>query len=96
MLGCCYRTPKTVRPRSAHWIVAPLCLAVFCLTAIVVYRWGEELRNRGSAGAKHTATAYVVERTAKGGQSETRFPLPPPTTIRDVPRQQPTPGPIPT
>ena len=75
MLGCCYRTPKTVRPRSAHWTLAPLCLVVFCLTAIVVYCWGEEIRGHGSAAAKHTATAYVVARAVKGGENENRIPF---------------------
>ena len=42
MFGYLLKDPQTVRPRSAGWTLAPLCLAVFCLTAVIVYCWGEE------------------------------------------------------
>ncbi len=75
MLGYGNRMPQTVRPRSARRMPAPLCLVVFCLTAIVVYCWGEEIRIHSSGKAKHTATAYVVERATKAGQSDVRIPI---------------------
>ncbi len=65
---------QTVRPRSARRMPVPLCLLVFCLTAIVVYGWGKEIWIPSTGKAKQTATAYVVER-AKAGQSDLRIPM---------------------
>jgi hypothetical protein len=75
---------QTVRPRSARWKPVPLCLVVFCLTAIVVYCWGKEIWIPTDAKAKHTATAYVVERAAKAGQSDARIPI---AAVDDDPRR---------
>jgi hypothetical protein len=75
---------QTVRPRSARWTPVPLCLVVFCLTAIVVYCWGKEIWIPTGAKAKHTATAYVVERAAKAGQNDARIPI---AAIDDDPRR---------
>ncbi len=75
---------RTVRPRSTGRMLAPFCLVVFCLTAIVVYCWGEEIRNHSSAKAKPAATAYIVGRAAKAGQSEVRIPI---AAIDDDPRR---------
>jgi hypothetical protein len=66
---------QTVRPRSARWMPVPLCLVVFCLTAIVVYGWGTEIWIPRDAKAKPSATAYVIERAAKAGPSDARIPM---------------------
>jgi uncharacterized protein involved in exopolysaccharide biosynthesis len=66
---------QTVRPRSARWMPAPLCLVAFCLTALVVYCWGTEIWIPRDVKPKQNATAYVIERAAKPGQSDVRIPM---------------------
>ncbi len=63
------RGSQTVRPRSSGKVPLLPCLLIFCLTAITVYRWGDERRhnrpvNLGTTYSvpTYTARAYVLEK----------------------------------
>ena len=78
------QSPRTVRPRSFGRVPLWLCLLAFCATAMVVYRRGRERWRPLRTGPTYTATAYVVARSQRSNEGETRVPI---VFTADNPRQ---------
>jgi hypothetical protein len=64
------QSPQTVRPRSYGKVPFWLCLAAFCITAVVVYQWGRDRWRPTRIEPMYTATAYVVERPHKAATTD--------------------------
>jgi hypothetical protein len=69
------RVPNTVRPRSSGRAPVLLCLVVFGLTAVVVYRGGRMNWTPANPNLTYTATAYVVPRLAGHSAGDSRIPI---------------------
>jgi len=69
------REPQTVRPRRRSGHPLLLCVLMFVLTAVAVYRWGYQNWTPVSTKSTYTATVNVIEQSDEAATGKTRVPI---------------------